>query len=122
MDEQTGLEIVRPEYLKGNIHKVVILICVVEEDIYRSIYEQMISCGFDKAQLYRMRDYYDRLSTAYLEKHMQKYKDVYQLLEDDFSPDDLYEIPTLIKKMNPEYKLYLRQYANSRFETVLYAL
>ena len=37
-------------------------------------------------------------------------------------PDDLFEIPVLIKKINPNYRLYLRQYANSRFETVLYAL
>lgn len=36
--------------------------------------------------------------------------------------DDLYEIPVLIKKLNPDYQLYLRQYADSRFETVLYAL
>lgn len=37
-------------------------------------------------------------------------------------PDDLYEIPALIKGMNSDYRLYLRQYASTRHETVLYAI
>lgn len=37
-------------------------------------------------------------------------------------PEDLFEIPIFIKKANPKYQLFLRQYANSRTETVLYAL
>lgn len=37
-------------------------------------------------------------------------------------PEDLYEIPLFIKSIIPEYKLYIRQYSNSRFETVCYAL
>lgn len=37
-------------------------------------------------------------------------------------PEDLYEIPAMIKEMNPEYKLYVRQYANTWSETVLYAI
>lgn len=37
-------------------------------------------------------------------------------------PDDLYKIPIMIKEMNPEYKLYVRQYADAWFDTVLYAV
>ena len=37
-------------------------------------------------------------------------------------PEDLYEIPIMIKEINPEYKLYVRQYANAWFDTVLYAV
>lgn len=37
-------------------------------------------------------------------------------------PDDLFEIPVMIKEMNPAYKLYVRQYANAWFDTVLYAV
>lgn len=37
-------------------------------------------------------------------------------------PDDLYRIPVMIKEMNPEYKLYVRQYADAWFDTVLYAV
>ena len=37
-------------------------------------------------------------------------------------PEDLFEIPIMIKEMCPEYKLTIRQYANSRFETVCYAV
>lgn len=37
-------------------------------------------------------------------------------------PDDLFQIPLLIKEMNPSYHLYVRHYSNSRTGTVLYAL
>ena len=37
-------------------------------------------------------------------------------------PEDLFEIPAMIKEMNPEYKLYVRQYVNAWFDTVLYAI
>lgn len=35
---------------------------------------------------------------------------------------DVYEIPLLIKKLVPEYKLYLRHYSESLLDTVLYAV
>lgn len=35
--------------------------------------------------------------------------------------DDIFEIPLAIKKLVPEYKLYLRQHSNSLLDTVLYA-
>lgn len=37
-------------------------------------------------------------------------------------PQDLFEIPIYIKSLNENYRLYVRQYANSRYETVCYAL
>ena len=37
-------------------------------------------------------------------------------------PEDLFELPLLIKKMNPEYKLYMRQYSDHFAKTVCYAL
>ncbi|MBR1702185.1 MAG: FkbM family methyltransferase [Lachnospiraceae bacterium] len=37
-------------------------------------------------------------------------------------PEDLVEIPLYIKKLIPEYKLYIRHYANDATETVLYAV
>lgn len=37
-------------------------------------------------------------------------------------PQDLFEIPLYIKSLNPEYRLYIRQYANSKYETVCYAI
>lgn len=36
-------------------------------------------------------------------------------------PDDLWEIPLAIKKLNPNYKLYLGHHNQSLFETTLYA-
>lgn len=35
-------------------------------------------------------------------------------------PSDIWEIPLLIKSINPKYNLYLRHYSNTIFETVLY--
>ena len=37
-------------------------------------------------------------------------------------PEDLFEIPIMLKEMCPDYKLSVRQFADSRFETVCYAV
>jgi len=37
-------------------------------------------------------------------------------------PDDMFAIPLMLKEMNPEYKLYVRQYTNAWYDTVLYAI
>jgi len=37
-------------------------------------------------------------------------------------PEDLFEIPLLIREMCDEYRILIRQYSNSRFETVCYAI
>ncbi len=37
-------------------------------------------------------------------------------------PEDMVTIPLYIKELMPEYRLYVRHYSNSEFETVLYAL
>lgn len=38
------------------------------------------------------------------------------------NPQDLFEIPLMIKEMRGDYKLFIRQYADSIFETVCYAV
>ena len=35
---------------------------------------------------------------------------------------DIWEIPEYIKKINPDYKFYLRHYTNTVFDTILYAV
>ncbi len=84
-DEATGLQIVFPNFLKDKRDQIAVLVCVVEEYAYQAIRNQVISLGIDKTNIYIMRDYYDRLSVAYLEENMHKYIDAYQLLTDDFS-------------------------------------
>ena len=37
-------------------------------------------------------------------------------------PDDLWEIPLLIKRLVPEYQIYIRHYSNYLWETVCYAV
>ena len=37
-------------------------------------------------------------------------------------PQDIWEIPALILKLNPDYRFYLGHYSIARGETVLYAL
>ena len=36
--------------------------------------------------------------------------------------EDLYEIPMMVKRMAPEYRLYLRHHSDTAMETVLYAV
>lgn len=37
-------------------------------------------------------------------------------------PEDIYEIPLLVYKLNPQYKMYIRHYSDCRTDTVLYAI
>lgn len=37
-------------------------------------------------------------------------------------PEDIWEIPSIVLQYNPDYKLYIRHYSLTDFETVLYAL
>lgn len=37
-------------------------------------------------------------------------------------PEDLFEIPILIKEMRSDYQIFIRQYDNSQYETVCYAV
>lgn len=37
-------------------------------------------------------------------------------------PEDMWEIPMYLKKLVPEYRLFVRHYSNSDLETVLYAV
>lgn len=37
-------------------------------------------------------------------------------------PEDIYEIPIALYKLNPSYRMYIRHYSESRTDTVLYAV
>lgn len=37
-------------------------------------------------------------------------------------PEDIWEIPAILLKYNPQYKFYLRHYSLCDFDTVLYAI
>ena len=37
-------------------------------------------------------------------------------------PEDLFEIPILLREMRNDYRLLIRQYSDTRFETVCYAI
>ena len=84
-DAATGLMIAAPEHLKERIEDYAVLVCAVEEDVYLSMSRQLEQMGFDRTQIHIMREYYDRLSVEYLEENLQKYKDAYLLMGDDFS-------------------------------------
>lgn len=38
------------------------------------------------------------------------------------NPEDIWEIPELILKLHPDYRLYLRHYSIAAAETVVYAI
>ena len=35
---------------------------------------------------------------------------------------DFVQIPLMVKKMNPEYKIYVRQHADTWYDTIMYAV
>jgi len=37
-------------------------------------------------------------------------------------PEDLWDLPLLVRSMGPDYRLYVRRYSDERWETVLYAV
>jgi len=37
-------------------------------------------------------------------------------------PEDLFELPLLMKELNPSYKLYMRHYSRGMFQTICYAV
>jgi hypothetical protein len=37
-------------------------------------------------------------------------------------PEDLWDLPLLIRAIRPDYRMYLRRYSDERWETVLYAV
>jgi FkbM family methyltransferase len=37
-------------------------------------------------------------------------------------PEDLWDVPLLVRSLRPDYKLYVRRYSDERWETVLYAV
>lgn len=82
-DEETGIEIVGPGYLQNDMEKYVLLICVVVT--CQDIYEQFMLLGFATDQIFIMKDYFQRPPLGYMEKHLSEYKDVYGVLEDEYS-------------------------------------
>jgi FkbM family methyltransferase len=37
-------------------------------------------------------------------------------------PEDLWEVPLLVRSLRPDYRMYVRRYSDERWETVLYAV
>ena len=54
-------------------------------------------------------------------KSIQKYQPILAIAA-YHSPEHLWEIPNLIKKIEPSYKIYLRQHDYGTVETVIYAV
>lgn len=85
IDKATGIKIIGEEELRNSISGSEILVCVDAEDACQSICRQLRSLGFDERQIHRMNTYFYWQTKEYFEMHIEKYKKVYQLLEDDFS-------------------------------------
>lgn len=85
LDKITGLKILSQEELCDIIDDFVILICVLDEDACKSICRQLLSLGFEKAQIHIMNQYFYWQTREYFESNIEKYKKAYQLLDDEFS-------------------------------------
>ncbi len=84
-DETTGLKIIKPEKLYDTIIHPEILVCVGEEKAYQSICQQLLSLGFDEAQIHIMNEFFYWQTREYFEENFEAYREAYQLMEDGFS-------------------------------------
>ena len=84
-DQVTGLRIIGTEELRESIDNPKILVCVGAGNACEAICEQLLLLGFEKTQIHRMNEYFYWQTKEYFEKHIEKYREVYQLLEDEFS-------------------------------------
>ena len=85
IDKETGIKIVNPQELKTTIDNAIILVSVDGQNISGPIYEQLRSLGFDKEQIRIMNEYFHWMPIEYLKSNIEKYRKVYQLLDDEFS-------------------------------------
>lgn len=58
IDEITGLKIISPKDLNTNMSELVLLICTIDINAITSIYKQLLTQGFEKAQIFNMREYF----------------------------------------------------------------
>ena len=85
IDEITGLKIISPKDLNTNMSELVLLICTIDVNAITSIYKQLLTQGFEKAQIFNMREYFFRVPLSYLEDHIEEYKKAYRMLQEETS-------------------------------------
>lgn len=85
IDEITGLKVIKPEELNGTIIHPEILVCVGEEKAYQSIYQQLLSLGFNETQIHIMNEFFYWQTKEYFDANIEAYREAYRLLEDEFS-------------------------------------
>ena len=85
LDEATGLSIISPAELHDLIENPTILVCVGDENVCQAICQQLLSLGYDRAQIHMMHEYFYWQTGEYFEANAEKYKKAYQLMDDDFS-------------------------------------
>lgn len=86
-DCRTGMKIVSLKELKDEIDTLFVLIAVFDDEAYSSVYQQLLDFGFESNKLMNSKMIAERLTIAYFEENMEKYRKAYSLLEDDFSKD-----------------------------------
>ncbi len=87
-DKQTQINIVTLDYLLENKSDYWIIISVIDEKLYEQIRKQLLDNGFEKSQIFDMKSFseiFKRFPITHIKKYEDKYREVYNLLEDDFS-------------------------------------
>lgn len=86
-DSRTGLKVVSLNELKEEIGRLFILIAVFDAQGYFAVRRQLLEFGFENDHLKNSKMLSERLPIAYLEENLEKYREAYSLLEDDFSKE-----------------------------------
>ena len=84
-DERTGLKIAGMEEMTADKEKALVLIAVFHELVYCTVYQSLLENGFSEEQLINTKRLGDISPLAHFEKHLKEYRQVYSLLDEDFS-------------------------------------
>ena len=84
-DCKTGIEIIGIDIVSTRKKDLYVLISVVDENAYNTIYKEFKEAGLEEKQLFDMRKFMKRLPVSYFVQNSDKYRQVYNMLSDEFS-------------------------------------
>lgn len=84
-DYKAGIDIIGIDIVSTRQKNLYVLISVVDENAYNTIYEELKGAGLEEEQLFDMRRFMERLPVSYFVQNCEKYRQVYSMLSDEFS-------------------------------------
>ncbi len=113
IDKKASLPIINANQLHEGRDKYFVLISVADEPVFNEIDNQIKELGFTVDQYLGMKDYWEIVPTGFLTENRHYYKEVFDLLEDEFSRKTyierikrVYTLSDLLEVMQPREDQY----------------